>query len=185
MDNQIRRIRVIPPKFTEVGFGHIFVGRYNKMVGDLFFALYKKYGRPDGKSGSPFKKPDGAMKYVFRCADVVTEVMFEPFEVKTYIAPSYRQEAEKKRVKMLNIIVRDANIGGVPYVGEDVDKLYYAVKQRNTQLIENSGKADVELREQFKKKVGEQIARIDGGLEQYIPEVEAIFRNFTERIVCM
>lgn len=168
MDNKVRRIRVVPPKFTEVRFNDIVESQFGDMAGFIFLCLYKRFGRPDND-----------MKYIFRYSDVVIEMSFgDDFKAKTYIAPSYRQQAEKKRIKMINIIVRDINSNGVPYVGEDMDKLYYAVGLRNKSLIESSGKTEDELREAFVKEVGDSIKRFDGGLEQYIPEAETVVRNF-------
>lgn len=173
--NKIKRLRVVPPKYILVDEGQVF----DTMLGgvtmaEVFLALYKRFGKAEGDTAVPF--------YVIRMGDVVFNLCFsDKLVVSTYIAPILNQIAEKKRIKVLNILARKVNEENIVFMPSNEVKLYFTIDKKNKALYERQKTefSDNELQKRFYGHIGTEGERmLHGAKIQYVPEVEAVMRDF-------
>ena len=171
---KIRKVRVVPPKYRLLDKGSVFFGISGNMSpSDVFYGLYRAFGRPEDKDG---------LSYIMRYENVVFEFCFgDDLKANVYIAPMLDQIAMKRRMRILNIIARKCNEENVVFMPLMDEKLYFAVGKKNAALYEKQKAefSDEELRKRFFAHIGDDgVEKVTGSLAQYSPESEAIMREF-------
>jgi hypothetical protein len=129
---RIMKVRTIPRGYVGVDDLKDFVHEKNgKRPAEWFMQLYSKFGNPqDG----------GLWSYLLRHDNIVMKVTAKDADTMDYdvwLAPGFLQDAKRKKTKAMNLIARRLNEEGVVFLTDDEDRLYYAVRRRNAELMEH------------------------------------------------
>jgi hypothetical protein len=173
----IRRIRVIPKRYVFTGeLEAIAIEMLDLDMAKVHMYLSQRFGMPDTKK---------EVGFYLNYKDVVFHFYF--FEGKVcvgaYIAPRYKQAADRKKVKMRNIVARQLNIEGKPFVedGKAPEDLYFSVRQKNDVLFKKALEArgdTEEVREDLEKECWAAVYdKLPFGVLRYCPELEEVARE--------
>lgn len=168
----IRKIRVVPRGYKEIPAEELLVGAFGGVSrGDVFMNIYTRVG-----------KPDDSMGYLLKTDNFVLYLSYDnPTNDKLYASAAVLLDAEKRRVKTINMIVRKANSDGVAYVPKDDMKLYFIVNSKNSVLLDKARKSmsDKAIEECFMEYIGNNgKEKIDGTITQYVVEAKDMLNNF-------
>lgn len=173
----IRRIRVVPKRYTFTAE----IEDVAKEMLDLDMAkvhmyLSSRFGVPDQK---------GEVGFYLNYKDVIFHFYFFSGVVcvGAYIAPRYKQAADRKKIKMRNIVARQLNLDGKPFVedGKAPEDLYFAVRQKNDILfkraLEQRGDTE-EVRKDLEKECWDMVHdKLPFSVVRYCPEIEEVARE--------
>lgn len=180
---KLNKIRVIPKGFTPVDDEmlneEIGTMAQDHSVGDFFLGLYGRFGNPlDG----------GIYSYMIRSGNVVLSIKAKDSKTihfGVYVSPGLILDAKRKKTKAVNVIARRLNREGVVFVPdkEVSDSLYFAVKKKNSELIDKLSLSSDEVTERMDNALtdGERYV-LHGGISQFIPEVEGTIREMINTI---
>lgn len=126
---RIMKVRTIPRGYVKEDDLKDFVqdvDRYSPA--EWFMQLYAKFGNPqDG----------GIWSYLLRHNNIVMKVTAkdaDTMEYDVWVSPGFVLEAKRKKTKAVNVIARRLNEESVVFLSDD--RLYYAIKRRNAELME-------------------------------------------------
>ena len=178
MNKKIRRIRVVPKRYT---FTDEVENIANEMLdlepSKVHLYLTQLFGMADKRE---------MFGFYLNYRDVVFDIhsVGDKVHVGAYIAPRFRQSAERKKVKIRNIVARTLNLEGKVYVegGKLPSDLYFSVRQKNDELyrraIEAYGDSD-ETRQKLENECMQAVGdKLSMGFLMYAPEVADIAREF-------
>lgn len=180
---KLNKIRVIPKGFTQVNDDvlrkEIVIMAQDHSVGDFFLGLYMRFGNPlDG----------GIYTYMIRSGNVVLRIEATESNVirfGVYVSPELILDAKRKKTKAVNVIARRLNNAGVVFVPDKElsESLYFAVKKKNSELMEKQSLSHDKMTEQMNNAMtkGEKQV-LHGGISQFIPEVEGTVREMINTI---
>ena len=174
---EIRRIRVVPKRYVYTGeLEDIAEQMLDLNMTKVHMYLSQRFGMPDTK---------GSVGFYLNYRDVIFHFYFLDGEVHVgaYIAPRYKQTADRKKVKMRNIVARQLNIDGKPFVenGKAPEDLYFAVRQKNDVLfaraLEAQGDTE-EVRKSLSKECWDMVHdKLPSGVLKYCPELEEVAKE--------
>ena len=187
---EIRRIRVVPKRYVYTGeLEDIAEQMLDLDMAKVHLYLSQRFGMPDKK---------GSVGYYLNYKDVIFHFYFLNGEVHVgaYIAPRYKQAADRKKVKMRNIVARQMNLDGKVFVedGKAPEDLYFSVRQKNDILFKRALEARGDT-EEVRKSLSEECWNVAGkslplGILKYCPEIrevaQELFSDFatTEVLGC-
>ena len=165
----IRKIRVVPKNYEPLEMGGVMDAVMEGMTpAEVFYALYRRYGKPQG------------MSYLLRYKTTAFLLTFsERLDVVVYVSPAVMREARQKKVKVMNVLAREVNAKGCVFCpGGDVpDYLYFAVKVRNERLVGKYGGDKERMYDDFKRAAGDAwVLRADE--KDFLPDIETVVREF-------
>ncbi len=173
----IRRIRVVPKRYVYTKeLEDIAVEMLNLDMATVHLYLSQRFGMPDKK---------GSVGYYLNYKDVIFHFYFLDGDVHVgaYIAPRYKQTADRQRIKMRNIIARQMNLEGKVFVedGKAPEDLYYSVRQKNDALfkrvLEERGDTE-EVRKSLTEECLEVTYKcLPHSILKYCPELEEVARE--------
>lgn len=174
---EIRRIRVVPKRYVYTGeLEDIAEKMLDLDMAKVHMYLSQRFGLPDTK---------GSVGFYLNYRDVIFHFYFLDSEVHVgaYIAPRYKQAAERKKIKMRNIVARQLNIEGKPFVenGKAPEDLYFAVRQKNdvlfTRALEAQGDTE-EVRKSLSKECWNMVHdKLPSGVLRYCSELEEVAKE--------
>ena len=154
-----------------------FVHKNNgKKPAEWFMHLYAKFGNPQ----------DGGMwSYLLRHNSIVMKVTAKDSDTMDYdvwVSPGSMLDARCKRTKAVNVIARRLNEKKVVFVPDDGEELYYAVRQKNSELTKRFPMSGEERREVMMENLSdEEREALYGGVAQYLGDAkEEIINTITE-----
>ena len=177
MDKKVRRIRVVPKRYTFTDEIEEIANEMLDMdVAKVHMYLSLMFGMADKRELFGFYLNYRDIVFDFHSSG-------DKVHVGAYIAPRYRQAAERKKVKVRNIIARTLNLQGKVFIegGELPKDLYFSVKQKNDELfrraIEKYGDTD-ETRKKLTAECLEAVGgKLSSGILRYATEVEEVARE--------
>lgn len=176
---EMRKVRSIPRGYVAVDgeeLCRVMRTIHLPEVADAFLSLYGKFGNP---------AKGGIFTYMLSYRGVILKVSAESrekIEYHLWISGGYKQAAERKRIKVMNVIARKVHSKGRVFIvnRELPEYLYSSTKKDNERLYE---KLSVEYNDYMIESLmresltdAERQAVYEGIL-QFVPEVENVLRE--------
>ena len=180
MTLEIRRIRVVPKRYTYTDeVEAIAREQINLDPAKVHLYLSKRFGESDKRE---------LFGFYLNYRDIVFDISSDGTKTRigAFVAPRYRQSAERRRIKVRNIIARQMNLDGKVYMenGKLPEDLYFLVKQKNDILykraLEKMGDTDETRRKLTEISDGAVGERLSDGVMRYCPEIEEVATELFE-----
>ncbi len=144
--------------------------------GEWFLKLFELFGNP--------KKE---FRYILKYRDVVYDITKD--KIDCYISPKMKLIAERKKVKVINLIARAENDKGEIFFPFEklYDKLFFIVRRKNDILYQRYVSVPTNtlsaLRKRSRESIGEKgMEVINAPIADFLPELDTITNEMIETI---